>query len=1386
MNRSEWRSWCSDLSENSIPGVCSKTTCECDREDNPGVAGPICELTCPTGFSNGQELACSGRNGQCFAANPDEMYEQNKDQINSGEIRNADNFRGPEIPIWLGGPEPSMEGRCQCALGSGVACSIPCDQCNNGTYGFNMASQYGICDAYNGICRSLPMFMRYNTKYESENFISYNTTAFTSEKGLAQWEYPERFIYESDETLALMARNYLLDRNGMRSGLDTLDVDIPLARKTLIETILHVWPNVCKMDNYDERYLNNDQYVTNGMITVTGEEDRILRSIELPAWGKCRPIDIGDDFYLCFYDGQIYAYDRSQRSSFEQTGPGALYVIQTGDITPASEGIAFTIRNPTTIYAYGGKRVYEKTEEVFNSIFKIKIRRVPWNPVDILLVEWSEVLTTGQRPEGSSYAPIYAFTGFLYVLDTDYMYKLRFATGVENAEWVRYDAPLPDTDAEPVEMKGNSAGQVYVKYNNNAMYTFTSTSEDPWSEGGLDFNFGPTIRDGVNDGRSIDCVLNVRNRTLGISGNELLIYNNKLEDVTIYLEEWNTLGSNKDPSVIRTFMDTVRWRVYDNGFSWDDVSDGEKKQIVDIIERVHMHQARWSVISMMHSKAKLSNILNMDVSIPVALTTEPVQSFLDVFRSASAGFLSQTPVYSPRNFTVSVEGEMYERSLVVSANYYSNMTGYEQEIQMDTEVIVIVADWSPNSLRLRLKEKYGQRYMEWLKAGQFRTWHLIIRLEEFQYAVDPNWTPDKASLSGAFHLYVIPEASPTYTMKVQTSNFLKYSASHCSLTADDECPSTLPYINLPCSGRGRCNLACQCVCEVAKSILQSDENALIDIDPSKSPWRGSGCEITCPGYDGFNLDSICSGRGICQSDGTCSCNPGLTGDACQFECPIDSEGDECSAHGGCGTKAYELSSFKFVNDQYLDTLTATNRKKYSSALSNFYASCVKQNFVKQEGVFGFNVKKKYPSFVVPEDAFSACQEINDNLDLDMTQIQNRIYPAGQCVGVDTVQNKYVPVILRSPQTEFMHFEAVPIFECLATDCYIKTAESDDFTILGLKYKLLSPSFEFDIEYIHGYSSGRSSHIINGNLFHMDFDWTPYQLNLTIGSELYGYNNIVYQEKMIERVKMIIEMGALQVTLYPSTLPLDIPSETPVWIAPRYNIKYVYVRENMVGQYFLVPSEDTGNERTLMTRLAAEYDCDQEPECLGLIQFNDLKSYSSDTEPTLYALYTETRNLNGWATYDMPSSDSYLFLKKMSMVYQGRETSLSLCAVVEPGLSKYPTVSYTEDYNIPIKNIDIRLAEDEDTGSVVVGDGYWNNCWKKIDSIDTKMGCFEYARDQEKVYGFSFSTDTNICLVYSGITDNTKIKLDRFNSESRLSLFDPCDGDSTDWIPEVNI
>ena len=137
---------------------------------------------------------------------------------------------------------------------------------------------------------------------------------------------------------------------------------------------------------------------------------------------------------------------------------------------------------------------------------------------------------------------------------------------------------------------------------------------------------------------------------------------------------------------------------------------------------------------------------------------------------------------------------------------------------------------------------------------------------------------------------------------------------------------------------------------------------------------------------------------------------------------------------------------------------------------------------------------------------------------------------------------------------------------------------------------------------------------------------------------------------------------------------------------------------------------------------------------------------------------------------------------MSLIYQGLEKKSnhrdSKCSVVKPGLSRYPTVSFDEDYDVPIKDVDISLARDTDTSAVIIGDGYWSKCWERT-NITSKTECYTHAKNAN-VYGFAFSEDTNTCLVYTGIVENTKIKLDRYNSESRLSIFDPCEEDAS-WF-----
>lgn len=1407
LDRTDWRTWCKDLSDGSLKGVCSKTICECDVDDNPGVSGPICELTCDVGISDGKELACSGRNGQCFAIEPGERLEDLDMQKESSEIRNEEKWPyGADVPKWIKGPSPSLPGRCQCALGSGLSCSIPCDQCNNGVYGAEMASQYGICDSYNGICRSLPVFMRYHS-VESISGESEDTTSFESAQGVSMWSFPERFLYESVETMYEAGRNYTLDRDHLLSGISKSQTEVPLQQQRNIKNMLRVWNDLCRPDEYDFEYMDNQLDIRGKGIyleVVDGSSSTLTRelsSVNIEGWNRCQEIRMPNiivtqtdeyDWYLCFVDGELHAYDDLKRSFFsEQTpDPGPLLTFQSGDEPAATSGMSFAVRDPETIYAYGGQLEFL----TFDKLYKIDVERAPWDPIDIVFLTWTEVVdTTGPKPAAGINFPLYSFTSDLFLAASDGMFRLILPTSVKHGQWSKYDY---SGQMVPTAMVGNEQRQIYVRFNDTSQYTFSREPVATWSVGiPTDVIIPePQIVNGQDQMNNIACTLEIMPNYLKVGGLQIAAYQEPVQAVKIFIEEWADIDALNDAAIVKRTFNAIEWHYSATpGLSLPLIFK-EKLDVVDLVERVYMHQARWSMVNSMMMKHSLSTVLGQSIVDSIPLTTLPPDNFLEVFRSVTASFLAQTPNTSPNKFHVAVEGPQFKRVIVISANYREVLESYEQEIDFDSEIVVVQVTWTPNALRVQLRRKYGSGLMEWFAAKSYRTWNAIIHIEEWQFSDDPIFKSEDIIEEGPyamFQLYAMPESSSSYKMLSQTASFLQYTASHCSLTADSQCPGTLPYIHLPCSGRGKCNIACQCTCEVAKSILETDDNALTQIDPFKSPWRGSGCEITCPGYDGYNLKSICSGRPeACQSDGTCACPQGYTGDSCQFECPKNDDGEICSSHGGCGTKAYELNTFVFVDDQYMDTLTSMNRQQYSTSLTRFYGTCLTENFVKQTGKFGFNVKNQYPSYIRENDAFASCQQINNDLRLDLTRETIRFYPEGRCVGIRSTSSgisddgdeidKYVPVVLRAPEKSYpFQIAAMPIFECSISDCSIDLYEKDDHTIRGIRPKLLSPSFEFYIDYVHGYSSGRTQYVVNGILFFMDLKWNSTHLLLEIGSENYGTDTLIDERGSFMRVKLIFEMQALTVIKYRSWVPENKGTQT-VWLAPFYDIKYTEIREVMTGYYFQIPSEDTGNERNLLTRFEADYDCDQEPDCLGLIRWETIFGENRPVE-SLYSLYTIKPNLNGWNTHKIIDIvEPYTYLKKMSMVYAGRETDISKCSVVEPGLSKYPTVDFTENYNIPIKDIDIRLAQDEETQAVVIGEGYWSKCWKRMEGITTKTQCYEYARDTEKVYGFAFSEQTNICLVYSGIKDNTKIKLDRYNSESRLSLFDPCDEDAS-WF-----
>lgn len=1383
MDRSAWRTWCEKLSMGVIPGTCAKTICECDLSER-GVAGERCELSCPPGIDDGVELACSGRNGRCFAVNEEEITEDIEKQQLNGEYRNA-SFVGSTVPIWQRGPVPTAGGRCQCALGSGASCSIPCDKCNNGTYGAHAASQYGICDSFNGICRGLAPWMRYNFVKAAEEGGSPNTTAFENALGAAKWSFPDRFVFESDETVLDYALQYLRDEDGYYKTSISEPV---LEEEDHMAVIFDVFEELCWIPTFSNvKYLNNDASVENDGLTL-GIGTMKLKSTELEESGLCTVITYSSDLTLCYSEGKMYARDNDIR----------LFVIEKGNteftLTETSylEDITFTVHNDGNIYAFGGQWNYGTTVQKMNTVYKISVQRVGWMSNGIVVLTWSEVSGSGRAPDGQVFAPIAVIDNSLYVLsrpDKKYtMFALELPTPISTTgSWSTFDVDVPGTGYVK-HMESNGAGQLNI-YFATETYLFTPEAAVPFVlDAGKHTSKTITEREAPFAKATQDCSIElsyVNDTTVLRVAEQPVVRALALKDtVRIYISEWMSVDTSTRAALTSRFLETVDFDADMDPVDLNTLTEKKKLQAIELVERVHMHQARWTADDMFFAKTKVVSRIWSDESM---FRHVPIDSFVftpgfeSVFDTLSLGVFAQDIQSSPTKLSIVVEGNEPRRRILIQGNYVDEEEGYLQKFYLGIHKMAIYLEWSASTLRIKLSKEGASDggYVRWLLPGQpSRTFVLSIALEDWlRNGVDMREQEtyrhafsDKVGRLAMFNLFVSREVSYTYSMMKQTSDFLAYSSSHCATTASSQCPGTIPYINLPCSGRGRCNIACQCVCEVAPSLLQTSDTALQNAQRDESPFRGKGCEITCPGYDGNDLNSICSGRGTCQYDGSCACPQGYTGDACQFKCPIDEEQSICSGHGGCGTRATEMSSFVFNNNNYMDTITANNKKNYVMALSSFYSACYEHNYISQWGVFKSDVNVANGDFDERGPAFAKCEEINlnirQNLQLNRDE-EFRDYPYGMCIGVTEELPNYFVVTLRKPIAVPLPLDAIPMFECQAADCTFEASETNDNSIRGLETKLLAPSFEIKMKYVHGSSSGMEHYEVNGKDFYIKTTWTPYAFRVDfLNTDGFDNTTLIVDDPVI-MFKLVVEDKKASYKVFKDYFPSASETER-LFVAPMFEHKYVKLVDPLDG-YVLV------EDLPYLQLDTVEYACDMEPLCTGIIQWDE------PFRENLYSLHSRVDNVDGFDSYKMPENMGILYAK-MSLVYQGRDagTGTSKCDTISGKRAKYPTVEFTETYDIPIEDIDLSLAKDDETPSIVIGKGLWTQCWERV-TATSKIDCYEKAKEAN-TFGFAYSEDEGVCLVYYQLTDATRIKLGRYNSESRLNIFHPCNSENTYWRP----
>jgi len=1386
MNRVEVRDWCERLSTSSVKGTCSKTSCECDTQSYTGVAGGICELTCPTGQQGDEELACSGRNGRCFARDENTKSEDEIEQELSGEYRNITSemvYNQPQVPKWMKGPSPTMEGVCQCAMGSGIACSIPCDRCNNGTYGYEMSSQYGICDSFNGICRGLAPFMRYNTKFASgNNYISYNTTGFEGIK----WEYPDRFLYESDDTLVQRAAAYVLDNEGLKQEyLEHSETDV--ITKISIDFVLQNFAALC-WDYNDENLVSGFDYTSNGEATFRGislETTKNLKNTTIDASGSCMPIKMST-WYLCFHDGKMSAHNEDG---------SALMVIETGNVNIPKQGMTFCAQSSEVVYAFGGEMNYfERTTDYFNGVYKIDLQRFAWDPLDIVTVNWNLIDTTGDAPNGQSFAPLVCFDEAMYVVSSDHkVYTFTFPNAiVTRGNWFKSEDFAVESKVYNT-IKNPTTFDIIFESDASVRYTL-GVSGDPFSTSSKTKNDVDKVTELTSSQNGHQkCEIKLDGNVLTVGNNVVAVAKTTPTQVRIFLEEWVNIDSQTGADIYKRFENTIQFKndPIQRNVEISSLTDIQKIRALELVERIYMHQGRWEMNSIIQKKREIADTLwdeNIHFTKLDILSEKMTDKFKSAFNAIPRNYFDSNPkTDTVEHFKITWEGVTPNRILIITSNYNIDMSEYQQSFYIGQHLITLkMRDWS--SARFEMTLDIGDGFIEWYSSKTVRSFILTLPLEQWTTTSNTFNYEGKSGFLALFDMTIMKEITYSFAMQTQIAKFLSYSSPHCSITASKECPGMMPYLSLPCSGKGRCGISCQCACEIAPSELQKNPSALDVPDWKKSPFRGDGCEITCPGYDGYNLESICSGRGVCQYDGLCSCPNTHTGDSCQFKCPVDADKNTCSKNGGCGTKAVESASFTFNGDDYLDGVTAINKKSYSSALNSFYTACKENNYVEQRGFFNpVNTLKLLPTALdLPvfdgskNLASDKCESVNAGIRDDVRLVRNkefRDYPYGMCIGVSTTtkeqngldEQKFNPILLKQPKWDTTHsIQSLPLFKCSASDCTLTEHPNNEAGIVGLETTMLPRSFEFNLKYVHGKSSGSEHYIVNGFDFMIETEWNLEQLKMTINAPKWNLEreDVFIFDGEIVMITLLMESlpqgERFKIKLYRSFSPQS--GSHQIFLAPLYENNYMRILDES-PTYALV------SDNPSLQFNATEYLCDLEPKCIGIIQ------WTVPFRENWFTMYSEVP-VKGFEEYFMNEYTQYVAYKKMSLIYQGRELSTSTCNVVEPGLAKYPSVTYSETYDMPIDNIDLSLTTDAETDSIIIGNGLWDNCWKRYKDITTKKGCKEQAVI-DQVYGFAFS-DNNVCIVYYKMNDPTKIKLGRYNSESRRTLFNPC-GNSTKWI-----
>ena len=1440
LNRTQWRNWCYQLSSGTITGTCSRTSCQCDTAENIGVAGELCELTCPSGTENGQEIACSGRNGHCFAADYNQISADTAEQTFQKEFRPENNqtlqqsIKDNYKPLWLAGPNPSATGICQCALGSGDSCSIPCDNCNNGTYGIAMASQYGICDAYYGLCRSLPPFMRLNVKKQTEVVMSFNSTQFDG----MQWSNPGDFMYEEDRVLLDSAILDVYDYQGVSYGIESLNEgDMGFQQQQVIVDILDIFPRLCTPNGVwleapgftwegSTKYLSNENKIQNSGLSMVQGNVYEISSFVIESWGPCTRTDMNEEWFICFENGRLHAMTTGGQAM-------ALFSMGQTDAVPLS-GMSFAKVSGNTVYAFGGSSSYSSSSEALsNTLYKITLRKRRWENRFVVLAHWEVVSTSGSMPDKMQDAAIVYMYNELYLLSTvgtePSVFVLALTLDGSAAEWTQsVPIPIQGNVTSMAPDKSRTKGNRVYLYIDGVVLLFEKDlgfipANSPPPESTVQM-----LSPGFLSEAELKCIFEIKNNSNGyrleFGQNTLVSHPKQPQQVFVYLEEWLNLNMKTSRNIYKQFMQSIEWRVTDETIASDVIQEIQLPKAIDMVEKIYMHQGRWEMAAMLfHTSEMYKSLSRNDMRLlNPSVGTRPTDSFLDIVKKNDASLLLNTASFVsalPANsdgqtvISVSVEGPQYSKDVILVGHRREFTQAniqypYTEELLFQNGVIeIVVTTWTENAFVLELRRQGESRAeIKWVETEHIQTFHLVMHVEEWMYhsAENQDFTaadivPGYSDWQALFNLFVSVHPEATARMKTQTNHFLQYYGSHCSATSDQQCPGMLTNTHMACSGHGRCNSVCNCECELAPSVLQNNANAYVEQSHwQNSPYRGDGCQITCPGFDGYDINTICSGNPVkCGRDGTCACDPGETGDACQFRCPsvkIDGKDVTCSGNGGCSTKSIEMNSTVFTRDVYQNRLSATHRNSYISALSKYYTPCQHLNYYPVKGVLLDVVPFKHPSglfqtFVHFQQATLFCDSVNANYQPDLTDYETHLLPRHKCVGIKKLGSQYQPMEYQINQLYYQPSDTsnlVELFACTFSDCELTRHVDDKKTMSNVDFYLDPPKFEFHGLYKHGFSSGTMLLSVNAQKISLVVEWDLKHLKLELVEEYTRIRHPVLQVSgTYRRFVLLVDGQSVRVKLY-KMMEYDT-SDSESWLTPTYGEKYRIADAVQVGHSFNVVSDDTGTDTPILLMGEAEYACDIQEDCSGIIQWSVM------TRGTFFSLYTLKNVVGSSILYpiseEVAKQNEFTFLHKMSFFYKGKNDAelTATCSVVKPRQASYPMVNYTTTYNVPVTDINFTSVVEPQTKAVEIGNGIWTNCWEKQAVGINIQDCYQTCRSK-LWYGFAWSNVTKVCLCYRIDKNNVKLNkyTDSLHSTDSKTLHNPCDASNpntpkTAWI-----